>query len=182
MKKMLIDAAEKELVRVAIIKDNELIDYESEKIVNERIKGNIYLAKIIRVEPSLQAAFVDYGGNRHGFLAYNEIHPDYFKIPTADKKKLLEQEFENTKNLNLDEEEEEEDYQEPLRELNEENIKVDSSGKGFLDKVFDFFNYKPIEDFNTPKIRKKDLRIKKKLNTLSITENIVFKKSLKVIR
>ena len=59
-----------------------------------------------------------------------------------------------------------------LERINEENIKVDSSGKGFLDKVFDFFNYKPIEDFNTPKIRKKkDLRIKKKLNTLSITEN-----------
>ena len=101
MKKMLIDAAEKESVRVAITKDSSLIDYESEKIINERIKGNIYLAKIVRVEPSLQAAFVDYGGNRHGFLAYNEIHPDYFKIPTADKKKLLEQELENTKNLQL---------------------------------------------------------------------------------
>ena len=67
MKKMLIDAAEKESVRVAITKDSSLIDYESEKIINERIKGNIYLAKIVRVEPSLQAAFVDYGGNRHGF-------------------------------------------------------------------------------------------------------------------
>ena len=85
-KKMLIDAAQKNIVRVAMIENNNLIDYESEKIKNERIKGNIYLAKIVRVEPSLQAAFVDYGGNKHGFLAYNEIHPDYFKIPTADKK------------------------------------------------------------------------------------------------
>ena len=72
-KKMLIDASHKEIIRVAIIEKNNLIDYESEKIKNERIKGNIYLAKIVRVEPSLQAAFVDYGGNKHGFLAYNEI-------------------------------------------------------------------------------------------------------------
>ena len=76
---MLIDASNKEIIRVAITEKNNLIDYESEKIKNERIKGNIYLAKIVRVEPSLQAAFVDYGGNKHGFLAYNEIHPDYFK-------------------------------------------------------------------------------------------------------
>ena len=131
MKKMLIDAAEKESVRVAITKDKSLVDYESEKIVNERIKGNIYLAKIVRVEPSLQAAFVDYGGNRHGFLAYNEIHPDYFKIPTADKKKLLEQELENTKNLQLDEEDEEEDLTEPLQDFNEESLKKDSHGKVF---------------------------------------------------
>ena len=132
MKKMLIDAAEKESVRVAITKDNSLIDYESEKIINERIKGNIYLAKIVRVEPSLQAAFVDYGGNRHGFLAYNEIHPDYFKIPTADKKKLLEQELENTKNLQLDDEEEEEDSEieltEPLQEFTEGTLNKDFHG------------------------------------------------------
>ena len=89
-KKMLIDASHKEIIRVAIIEKNNLIDYESEKIKNERIKGNIYLAKIVRVEPSLQAAFVDYGGNKHGFLAYNEIHADYIKIPTSDKKKLLQ--------------------------------------------------------------------------------------------
>ena len=170
MKKMLIDAAEKESVRVAITKDSSLVDYESEKIVNERIKGNIYLAKIIRVEPSLQAAFVDYGGNRHGFLAYNEIHPDYFKIPTADKKKLLEQELENTKNLQLDDDDDdgdsdsdvENEISEPLQDFNEETSKKDSHEKGFLNKVFDFFNYKPIEDFNTPKIRKKNRRFKSK--------------------
>ena len=86
MKKILIDAENNEEVRVAIVEGEGLIDYEAEKVKNDRIKGNIYLAKIIRVEPSLQAAFVDYGGNKHGFLAYNEIHPDYFKIPTADKK------------------------------------------------------------------------------------------------
>ena len=167
MKKMLIDAAEKESVRVAITKDSSLVDYESEKIINERIKGNIYLAKIIRVEPSLQAAFVDYGGNRHGFLAYNEIHPDYFKIPTADKKKLLEQELENTKNLQLDDDDDgdgdvESELSEPLQDFNEETSKKNSHEKGFLNKVFDFFNYKPIEDFNTPKVRKKNRRFKNK--------------------
>ena len=165
MKKMLIDAAEKDSVRVAITKDSSLIDYESEKIINERIKGNIYLAKIVRVEPSLQAAFVDYGGNRHGFLAYNEIHPDYFKIPTADKKKLLEQELENTKNLQIDDDDDddsENELSEPLQDFNEETLKKNTNGKGFLDKVFDFFNYKPIEDFNSPKIRKKNRRFKNK--------------------
>ena len=167
MKKMLIDAAEKESVRVAITKDSSLIDYESEKIINERIKGNIYLAKIMRVEPSLQAAFVDYGGNRHGFLAYNEIHPDYFKIPTADKKKLLEQELENTKNLQIDDDDDDDDdseneLSEPLQDFSEETLKKNTNGKGFLDKVFDFFNYKPIEDFNSPKIRKKNRRFKNK--------------------
>ena len=104
-KKMLIDAAQRDMIRVAMVQENSLIDYESEKIKNDRIKGNIYLAKIVRVEPSLQAAFVDYGGNKHGFLAYNEIHPDYFKIPTADKKKLLQQELEASNSIPIEEDE-----------------------------------------------------------------------------
>ena len=108
MKNMLIDVNPKNEVRVAIVNDNELIDYESENFKNERVKGNIYLAKIIRVEPSLQAAFVDYGAKKHGFLSYNEIHPDYFKIPTSDKKKLLEQEFKDSQSLIVSEDEENE--------------------------------------------------------------------------
>ena len=106
MKQMLIDANQNDEVRVAIVDQNDLVDYESENFKNDRVKGNIYLAKIIRVEPSLQAAFVDYGAKKHGFLAYNEIHPDYFKIPTADKKKLLEQEFNESQNLRISEDEE----------------------------------------------------------------------------
>ena len=105
MKKMLIDANQENEVRVAIVESKDLLDFESESLKNERVKGNIYLAKIIRVEPSLQAAFVDYGAKKHGFLAYNEIHPDYFKIPTADKKKLLEQEIEESQNIQINEEE-----------------------------------------------------------------------------
>ena len=113
MKKILIDAENNEEVRVAIVEGEGLIDYEAEKVKNDRIKGNIYLAKIIRVEPSLQAAFVDYGGNKHGFLAYNEIHPDYFKIPTADKKKLLEQELEESKQISINDDDDlfEENFQ-----------------------------------------------------------------------
>ena len=105
MKKMLIDANQENEVRIAIVESKNLLDFESESLKNERVKGNIYLAKIIRVEPSLQAAFVDYGAKKHGFLAYNEIHPDYFKIPTADKKKLLEQEIEESQNIQINEEE-----------------------------------------------------------------------------
>ena len=147
-KKMLIDATQKNIVRVAMIENNNLVDYESEKIKNERIKGNIYLAKIVRVEPSLQAAFVDYGGNKHGFLAYNEIHPDYFKIPTADKKKLLKQELEASKTIPIDEDEEFIDERDNSEEKFEEekSIQFSSERNGFLSKVFDFFNYKPIDE------------------------------------
>lgn len=89
-KKMLIDASYKEETRVVILDENYIEGYDIENSAKKQIKGNIYLAKVIRIEPSLQAAFVDYGGNRHGFLAFNEIHPDYYQIPVADRKKLLE--------------------------------------------------------------------------------------------
>ncbi len=156
-KKMLIDATQKNILRVAMIENNNLIDYESEKIKNERIKGNIYLAKIVRVEPSLQAAFVDYGGNKHGFLAYNEIHPDYFKIPTADKKKLLQQELEASKTISIDEEDE--GFSETNlidKELTNKNKQNElTEQKGFLSKVYDFFNYKPIDELPNQRIRRK---------------------------
>jgi ribonuclease E len=82
---MLIDAAHPEEVRVAILNGNRLEEFDFETAVKRQIKGNIYLAKVTRVEPSLQAAFVEYGGNRHGFLAFNEIHPDYYRIPVGDR-------------------------------------------------------------------------------------------------
>lgn len=89
---MLIDAAHHEETRVAVLHQNEVEEFDFESSHKKQIKGNIYLAKVMRVEPSLQAAFVDYGGNRHGFLAFSDIHPDYYQIPTADKEKLLEAE------------------------------------------------------------------------------------------
>jgi ribonuclease E len=90
--RMLIDAAHPEEIRVAVLKGNRLEDFDFETATKKQLKGNIYLAKVTRVEPSLQAAFVDYGGNRHGFLAFNEIHPDYYRIPVADREALLAQE------------------------------------------------------------------------------------------
>ncbi|GBQ32596.1 ribonuclease E/G [Gluconacetobacter azotocaptans] len=88
-KRMLIDTTHAEETRVVVMDGNRLEDYDVEASVKKQLKGNIYLAKVIRVEPSLQAAFVEYGGNRHGFLAFSEIHPDYYQIPVADREKLL---------------------------------------------------------------------------------------------
>jgi ribonuclease E len=94
-KKMLIDASHAEETRVVVLDGNRLEDFDVETANRKQIKGNIYLAKVIRVEPSLQAAFVEYGGNRHGFLAFGEIHPDYYQIPVADRKRLLAQQAED---------------------------------------------------------------------------------------
>lgn len=93
--KMLIDSSHPEETRVVVTKGNRLEDFDFESQHKSQIRGNIYLAKVTRVEPSLQAAFVDYGGNRHGFLAFSEIHPDYYQIPHADRLALLEEEAAN---------------------------------------------------------------------------------------
>ena len=87
-KRMLIDASHAEETRVLVVNGNRLEDFDVEVETRRPLKGNIYLAKVTRVEPSLQAAFIDYGGNRHGFLAFSEIHPDYYQIPAADKMEL----------------------------------------------------------------------------------------------
>lgn len=91
VKRMLIDATHAEESRVVVIHGNRLEEYDVETSTKKQIKGNIYLAKVTRVEPSLQAAFVDYGGNRHGFLAFSEIHSDYYQIPVADREALAQQ-------------------------------------------------------------------------------------------
>lgn len=88
---MLIDAAHPEETRVAIVNNGQVDDFDFEATGNEQLRGNIYLAKVTRVEPSLQAAFVEYGGNRHGFLAFSEIHPDYYQLPAADRELLLKE-------------------------------------------------------------------------------------------
>src|SRR3990167_4879358 len=88
-KKMLIDAAHAEETRVVVVDGTLVEEFDFESQTRKQLKGNIYLAKVTRVEPSLQAAFVDYGGNRHGFLAFNEIHPDYYQIPVADRERLI---------------------------------------------------------------------------------------------
>ncbi len=95
-KKMLIDATHPEETRVVVLENGRVEELDVDTSTKNQIKGNIYLAKIVRVEPSLQAAFVDYGGNRHGFLAFGEIHPDYYQIPVADREALKEMMNENT--------------------------------------------------------------------------------------
>lgn len=88
--KMLIDASHPEETRVVVLRGDRVEEFDFESALRKQLRGNIYLAKVTRVEPSLQAAFVDYGGNRHGFLAFNEIHPDYYQLPKADREALLE--------------------------------------------------------------------------------------------
>ncbi|MES2344056.1 MAG: ribonuclease E/G [Pseudomonadota bacterium] len=101
-KKMLIDAAHAEETRVVVVDGTRIEEFDFESQNRKQLRGNIYLAKVTRVEPSLQAAFIEYGGNRHGFLAFNEIHPDYYQIPVADREALMREEAE-----------EEDDHSEP---------------------------------------------------------------------
>jgi len=98
-KKMLIDATHREETRVAVVDGQRLVEFDYESIVRKQLKGGIYLAKVTRVEPSLQAAFVNFGGNRHGFLPFSEIHPDYFRIPVSDREALLAAQEEELKKL-----------------------------------------------------------------------------------
>ena len=93
--RMLIDARHREETRIAVVKGNRIEEFDFESAERKQLKGNIYLAKVTRVEPSLQAAFIDYGGNRHGFLAFSEIHPDYYQIPKEDRDALLREEAEH---------------------------------------------------------------------------------------
>jgi len=104
-KKMLIDATHAEETRVVVADGNKVEEFDFESLNKRQLAGNIYLAKVTRVEPSLQAAFVDYGGNRHGFLAFSEIHPDYYQIPKADREALLAEERELAAEAEADEEE-----------------------------------------------------------------------------
>src|SRR5438105_8861777 len=89
-KNMLIDAAHAEETRVVVVDGTRVEEFDFESSNRKQLRGNIYLAKVTRVEPSLQAAFIEYGGNRHGFLAFSEIHPDYYQIPVADRQALIE--------------------------------------------------------------------------------------------
>src|SRR3989337_1320545 len=89
-KRMLVDAIHPEETRIVVTNGNRLEEFDFESATRRQLRGNIYLAKVTRVEPSLQAAFIEYGGNRHGFLAFSEIHPDYYQIPVADRQALIE--------------------------------------------------------------------------------------------
>lgn len=120
-KRMLIDATHAEETRVVVMDGNRLEDYDVEAAAKKQLKGNIYLARVIRVEPSLQAAFVEYGGNRHGFLAFSEIHPDYYQIPVADREKLLALQAEEEALIDADEDSEDPDAQDLNAEADDED-------------------------------------------------------------
>ncbi|MDG2098029.1 MAG: Rne/Rng family ribonuclease [Paracoccaceae bacterium] len=119
-KKMLIDATHSEETRVVVVEGNKVDEFDFESSNKKQLAGNIYLAKVTRVEPSLQAAFVDYGGNRHGFLAFSEIHPDYYQIPVEDREKLIEEELAYAKKI---QEEAEKKEQENLANTDSSNLK-----------------------------------------------------------
>jgi ribonuclease E len=118
-KRMLVDAIHPEETRIVVTAGNRLEEFDFESATRRQLRGNIYLAKVTRVEPSLQAAFVEYGGNRHGFLAFSEIHPDYYQIPVADREALLR-----------DEEHEEEHVEEDIEEA---AVSAEASAEGDLD-------------------------------------------------
>src|SRR5947199_5292297 len=124
--RMLIDARHPEETRVAVVKGNRIEEFDFESAEHKQLKGNIYLAKVTRVEPSLQAAFIDYGGNRHGFLAFSEIHPDYYQIPKADREALLREEAEHAaeeerlRSAELDDDEDRQDYHGEVEESGSE--------------------------------------------------------------
>ncbi len=140
-KKMLIDATHAEETRVVVVEGNKVEEFDFESINKRPLAGNIYLAKVTRVEPSLQAAFVDYGGNRHGFLAFSEVHPDYYQIPVEDRQKLLEEEA--AYDRELAEEEEKKAEEKPKRGRRRKSPKA--AADGAADSKDDVIS-EPVED------------------------------------
>jgi len=133
-RKMLIDAAHPEETRVVIVDNNRVEEFDFESASKKPIRGNIYLAKVTRVEPSLQAAFVEYGGNKHGFLAFNEIHPDYYQIPHEDREALREQEEQITADLTEDSGNEDESEDAPTSDEDDLIDEASRKRRNFLRK------------------------------------------------
>lgn len=129
--RMLVDASHEEETRVVIVKGTRLEEFDYETASRKQLKGNIYLAKVTRVEPSLQAAFVEYGGNRHGFLPFSEIHPDYYQVPVSDREVLLEQEAAAEKEAHA--QEEAEDDAKSVGEDNLDTTEDESTAKTLTD-------------------------------------------------
>ena len=136
-KKLLIDAKQPEETRVVLLNGNRIEDFDQETTTKLQNKGNIYLARVTRVEPSLQAAFIEYGGNRHGFLAFSEIHPDYYRIPVEDRKALTE-EILKAEELNLNENSSAENASiDIIPEQKENEDKEDNEGRDTISKQKD---------------------------------------------
>lgn len=159
--RMLIDARHPEETRVAVATGNRIEEFDFESAEHKQLKGNIYLAKVTRVEPSLQAAFVDYGGNRHGFLAFSEIHPDYYQIPKADREALLREEAEHAAEEERlraaeDEDDEEEDVVEAEAVESEiETEEANGSGESGAEEAGTGSNRSPVDESAADELRKK---------------------------
>ncbi|MFL6785252.1 MAG: ribonuclease E/G, partial [Sphingomicrobium sp.] len=158
--RMLIDARHPEETRVAVVKGNRIEEFDFESAEHKQLKGNIYLAKVTRVEPSLQAAFVDYGGNRHGFLAFSEIHPDYYQIPKADRDALLREEAEHAaeeERLRAAEYDAEESYEtfESDEEEAAENADNGDNGDDETHEAGTGSNRSPVDESAADELRKK---------------------------
>ena len=141
-KQMLIDAVHQEETRVALINDGRVEDFDFETTGSEQLRGNIYLAKVTRVEPSLQACFVEYGGNRHGFLAFSEIHPDYYQLPQADREALLEEaalEAAESADDDIDDEDHSDDEVSDNGETSELDV-IDADDSGEEDEAYETEN------------------------------------------
>lgn len=139
--KMLIDATHPEETRVVVVRGNRVEEFDYEAASRKQLRGNIYLAKVTRVEPSLQAAFVEYGGNRHGFLAFSEIHPDYYQIPVADRIALLEEEERAARQAEEEDERRERRRSRPRRARRDETV----SGSAEEDEDSDGGNVEEVE-------------------------------------
>ena len=138
-KKMLIDATHHEETRVAIVDGDRLEEFDFESSTKRQLKGNIYLAKVVRIEPSLQAAFVEFGGNRHGFLPFSEIHPDYYRIPVEDRENLLREQAElNKKRQDEDDAPVDEDRDIEVPDEPVETVQVDVTSPEFMPEIIDF--------------------------------------------
>jgi len=160
--RMLIDARHPEETRVAVVKGNRIEEFDFESAEHKQLKGNIYLAKVTRVEPSLQAAFIDYGGNRHGFLAFSEIHPDYYQIPKADRDALLREEAEHAaEEERLRAAELDADEGDDIVESDEEAPEADENGNGEQDEsdqpaeAGTGSNRSPVDESAADELRKK---------------------------
>ena len=147
--RMLIDARHPEETRVAVVQGNRIEEFDFESAEHKQIKGNIYLAKVTRVEPSLQAAFVDFGGNRHGFLAFSEIHPDYYQIPKADRDALLAEEAEAAEEEERLRAEEEDEGISPGEEYDAEDDSGESLAEDFAENGVEEVDTSDKDDVDT---------------------------------
>ena len=166
--RMLIDARHPEETRVAVVTGTRIEEFDFESAEHKQLKGNIYLAKVTRVEPSLQAAFIDYGGNRHGFLAFSEIHPDYYQIPKADREALLREEAEHAaeeERLRAAEDDDfDDDHSEddPAEAEGDEASAADRTEENGADEAGTGSNRSPVDESAADELRKKRQNLRRR--------------------